>query len=80
MVTQDFIQIILFVALITGLAPVLGNYMFKVFSGERHLMTPVLGWLEKFTYKFTGLASEEESNWKSYTISCLLYTSPSPRD
>ncbi|MEI6883841.1 MAG: potassium-transporting ATPase subunit KdpA [Bacteroidota bacterium] len=73
MVTQDFIQIILFVALITGLAPVLGNYMFKVFSGERHLMTPVLGWLEKFTYKFTGLASEEESNWKSYTISLLLF-------
>ena len=74
MTTQDAIQLILYFALLIGLTPILGNYMFKVFSGEKHFMLPVLGWLEKLTYKFTGVDSEEETNWKSYTFSLLMFS------
>lgn len=73
MTAQDYIQIILFIALLTGLTPILGNYMFKVFTGEKHLMLPVFGWLEKLTYKFSGIDSNEETNWKSYTFSLLMF-------
>ncbi len=70
---QDTIQVILFFSLLIGLTPVLGNYMSKVFTGERHFMLPVLGWLEKLTYQFSGVDPKEETNWKSYTFGLLLF-------
>jgi len=73
MTAQDYIQVILFFAILIGLTPILGNYMYKVFVGEKHLMLPVFGWLEKLTYKFSGIDSEEETNWKSYTFSLLMF-------
>ena len=73
MTSQDFIQILLFFALLIGLTPVIGNYMSKVFLGQKHFMLPVFGWLEKLTYKFIGVNPEEETNWKSYTFSLLQF-------
>ena len=73
MTTQDFIQIILYFALLIGLTPILGNFMFKVFTGSKHLMSPVFGWLEKLTYKSSGIDPDEETNWKSYTFSLLMF-------
>jgi K+-transporting ATPase ATPase A chain len=73
MTTLDYFQIILFFALLIGLTPVLGKFMYKVFSGDKHIMLPVLGWLEKLTYKLTGINSKEETNWKSYTFSLLIF-------
>ncbi|MBE3086423.1 MAG: potassium-transporting ATPase subunit KdpA [Bacteroidetes bacterium] len=73
MSTQDLIQVILFFALLIGLTPILGNYMSKVFTGKKHFMLTVFGWLEKLTYKFTGVNPNEETNWKSYTFSLLMF-------
>jgi K+-transporting ATPase ATPase A chain len=70
---QDFIQIILFLGVLIALTPLLGKYMNKVFSGEKHFMLHIFGWLEKLTYKFTGVRSEEETNWKSYTFGLLIF-------
>jgi potassium-transporting ATPase potassium-binding subunit len=71
--SHDFIQIILFFALLIGLTPLLGQYMFKVFTGGKHFMKPVLGWLEKIIYKFCRINPDEEMNWKSYTFGLLLF-------
>jgi K+-transporting ATPase ATPase A chain len=73
MKTLDYVQIILFLALIIGLTPVLGNFMYKVFTGKKHFMLPVLGWLERLTYKFIKVKPDEEGNWKSYTFGMLMF-------
>jgi K+-transporting ATPase ATPase A chain len=73
MTTLDFLQIALFVALLIGLTPVIGNFMSKVFTGEKHFMLPVLGWLERLTYKFIRVNPDEETNWKSYTFGLLAF-------
>ncbi len=73
MTTLDYFQIFLFIALVIALTPVLGTYMYKVFSGEKHIMHPVFGWLEKLSYKIIKVNPSEESNWKSYTFSLLLF-------
>jgi len=73
MTTQDFIQIFLFFTVLIVLTPILGGFMARVFSGEKHFMLPVFGWLEKLTYKFSGIDAQEESNWKSYTFSLLMF-------
>ena len=73
MTTQDFIQITLFFAVLIGLTPVLGNYMFTVFTGGKHILRPLFGWLEKLTFKFAGINPNEETNWKAYTFSLLVF-------
>jgi K+-transporting ATPase ATPase A chain len=73
MTTQDIIQAILFFALLIGLTPILGNYMYKVFTGNKHFLLPVLGWLEKLTYRSCGINTDEETNWKSYTFGLLMF-------
>lgn len=73
MTTQDLIQVLLFFVILTGLTPVLGNYMFRVFSGQRHLLRPTFGWLERLAYKAAGIDPGEETNWKTYTYSLLVF-------
>ncbi len=71
--TLDFIQVLLFLVILTLLTPVLGNYMSKVFTGQKHFMLPVFGWTEKLVYRFVKVNPHEESNWKSYTFGLLLF-------
>jgi K+-transporting ATPase ATPase A chain len=73
MTIPDFLQIALFLALLIGLTPFLGNFMSKVFTGEKHFMLPLLGWLEKLTYRFIKVNPDEETNWKSYTFGLLAF-------
>lgn len=73
MTTLDFVQIFLFLALLVTLSPLLGGYMKKVFTGEKHFMRPVLGWLETLIYRFSGVNSKVETNWKTYTIQLLTF-------
>jgi len=73
MTAQDLIQVILFLGILTVLIPVLGNYMYKAFTGKRHFMIPVLGWLEKLTYRVSSINPDEETNWKSYTFNLLTF-------
>lgn len=65
--TQDIIQIVLYVAMLTALTPLLGCYMARVFGGERHFLSGMLGWLERFVYKIAGVNASAEMNWQSYT-------------
>jgi K+-transporting ATPase ATPase A chain len=73
MTTLDYIQIILFLTLLIALTPLLGGYMKKVFTGEKHFMQPVLGWLETLIYRFSGVNSKVETNWKTYLIQLLTF-------
>ena len=73
MTTLELIQIILLIALLIGLTPFMGNFMFKVFTGQKHFMKPVLGWLERLTYRFIKVMPNEETNWKKYTVGLLLF-------
>jgi len=71
--TFDFLQIIIFVGLLIGLTPIMGTFMYKVFTGERHLMSAPFGWLERLTYKIVGVDSAEETNWKKYALGLVLF-------
>lgn len=73
MTALDELQVVLFFALLIGLTPILGNYMSKVFSGNKHIMLPVFGWLEKLTYRLIGVNPDKETDWKLYTFSLLLF-------
>ncbi|MFN8207473.1 MAG: potassium-transporting ATPase subunit KdpA [Bacteroidales bacterium] len=69
----DFFQILLYLIILVALTPLLGSYMYKVFTGKRHLLVPLLGGIEKYLYRLAGVDSQQEENWKSYTWSLLLF-------
>jgi K+-transporting ATPase ATPase A chain len=70
---HEAIQLIVFLVLLIVLAPLLGKFMSKVFTGENHIMKPIFGWLEKLIYRASGVNFNEEMNWKTYTIGVLLF-------
>jgi K+-transporting ATPase ATPase A chain len=47
--------------------------MSKVFTGSKHFMLPVLGWLERHIYKLIRINPIEETNWKLYAINLLSF-------
>lgn len=70
---NETIQLILFLLALVAFAPLLGKFMAKVFMGEKHIMKPIFGWLEKTVYGTSGINSSEEMNWKTYTYGVLLF-------
>ncbi len=42
----------------------LGGYMYRVFTGRRTLLDPVLGPLERLVLRLTGVDPNEQQDWK----------------
>lgn len=73
MKSNDLAQLVLYVIALISLAPPLGLWIAKVLSGEKNFMSPLFGWLERLTYKFSGLDSKEKMDWKQYAKALLLF-------
>ena len=69
----DWLQIVLYLVILIALAKPLGSFMARVFNGERNFLSPVMAPVERFTYRMLGTKSDEEMNWKQYTIAVLLF-------
>jgi potassium-transporting ATPase potassium-binding subunit len=68
-----WIQILFYLIVLIGLAKPLGSYMAKVYKGERVFLDPVLGPVERFIYRLSGVKADEEMNWKTYAIAVMLF-------
>ncbi len=51
----------------------LGIYMARVFAGERTLLSPVLGPVERVIYRICGVDPAVEQRWTAYTVGMLLF-------
>lgn len=70
---HDILQIVVFLAALTLATPLLGGYMARVFSGERHLLSRLLGGVERGIYRLSGIDADAEMNWKTYLRSLLAF-------
>lgn len=70
---MGWIQIAFFVVVLALCAKPLGDYMARVYSGERTFMTPVLGWLERGFYRILGVRADDETSWKHYCRALLVF-------
>jgi potassium-transporting ATPase potassium-binding subunit len=71
---QGWLQIGLFMAVLWLLAPRLGAYMARVFTGETVLLSRVLGPVERLTYRVLRVAPDQEQNWKEYARSLIVFS------
>jgi K+-transporting ATPase ATPase A chain len=66
-------QILLFLAALLVMTKPLGIYMARVFAGERTLLSPVLGPVERVIYRVCGVDPAAEQRWTAYTVGMLLF-------
>lgn len=66
-------QIPVFLIFITVIAFFLGEYMAKVFAGERTFLSPILVPTENFIYKILHINPYEDMTWKTFTANFLAF-------
>jgi K+-transporting ATPase ATPase A chain len=67
-----WLQVLLFLGVLIGLAKPLGSYMARVYQGERTFLHPLLSPVEKLIYRLGGMKSETDMNWKEYAWALML--------
>ncbi|HEY1710742.1 MAG TPA: potassium-transporting ATPase subunit KdpA [Rhizomicrobium sp.] len=74
MTINGWIQIALYCVIIIAITKPFGGYITRVFNGERTLLSPVLGPLERAIYALSGVDPDEEQRWTTYGIAMLVFS------
>jgi K+-transporting ATPase ATPase A chain len=67
-------QLALYIALVLLATKPLGAYMHRVFEGDRRPLARVLGPLERFLFRLSGVDPNQEQTWVRYTGSVLIFS------
>ncbi len=73
MIGNLVLQCVLYLVVLLVLAKPLGEFMARVLTGERTFLTPALGWLERLTYKASGVDPQREMKWTEYAGTVLVF-------
>lgn len=73
MTLNGWLQILLYLLVLTVLAVPLGRYIAAVFEGRRTWLTPVLAPIERGLYRLGGIDAKSEQHWTQYTVAMLLF-------
>jgi K+-transporting ATPase ATPase A chain len=71
---QGWLQVAVFLAAVMALTKPLGLYMAGVYRNERVFLTPVVGGLERLTYRVIGVDPNREQDWKSYAATTIVFS------
>jgi K+-transporting ATPase ATPase A chain len=74
MTAQAWLQIAVYVAVLTALVPLLGAYMARVYQGERVALTRLFGPVERLTYRALGVDPGREQSWKGYARTTIVFS------
>ncbi|HTN28037.1 MAG TPA: potassium-transporting ATPase subunit KdpA [Burkholderiales bacterium] len=67
------IQCAFYVVVLLALVKPLGEFFARVLTGERTFLTPALGWLERLTYRASGVDPQREMKWTEYAVAVLVF-------
>ena len=74
MTLLGWLQIGLMFAAVLLVVKPLGIYMAQVFEGQRTLLSPVLGPVERMFYAASGIDDKKEQTWLGYTLAMLAFS------
>ncbi len=66
-------QIAVFCACIIGITRPLGGYLTRLATGERLLLSPLIGPLERGIYRLAGIRITDEQGWVGYASAMLVF-------
>jgi K+-transporting ATPase ATPase A chain len=71
---DGYFQIALFVVVLVALIKPVGIYLARVFQNERVFLGPVVGRIERGTYRLLRVNPEEGQDWKAYARSLIVFS------
>jgi potassium-transporting ATPase potassium-binding subunit len=72
---EGYLQIAIFIVVLVALIKPIGIYLARVFNNERTFLTPVLGGIERGTYRLLRVNPEGEGqDWKAYARSLIVFS------
>ncbi|BCG92910.1 potassium-transporting ATPase subunit KdpA [Mesorhizobium sp. 131-2-1] len=74
MTLNGWIQILVYCGIVLLLVRPLGGYMYRVFNGERTLLSPILGPIERGLYRISGTSEREEQHWTTYAAGIMVFS------
>src|SRR5271170_7726035 len=73
--TLGWIQLAFYLGLLLLITKPLGLYLLQVLDAKgRTWLDPVVGPLERLTYRLGGVDPNKEQHWKQYTISMSIFS------
>lgn len=70
---KAFPQLGFYVLTLLALTYPAGNYIYRVFEGEKTPLSPLLAPAEKGLYRLCGVSPESGMRWTTYTVTLLLF-------
>jgi K+-transporting ATPase ATPase A chain len=77
MTIAGWLQIVVLVVVLTGLTPLLGGYMARVYRGERVALSVIVAPVEGLVYRLLRVERGEEQGWKAYAGSLVIFSAAS---
>jgi len=74
MLVSDLLQPLLLLALVILITPPLGAYIARAMEGQRTFLHPLLGPVERLTYRALRVQPQREQAWKPYARSMLAFS------
>ena len=74
MTAQGWLQIAIYLAVLTALTPLLGAYMARVYTERRVFLSPVLAPVERLAYRAIRVDPEAEQDWKAYARTVVVFS------
>ncbi|TIR43002.1 MAG: potassium-transporting ATPase subunit KdpA, partial [Mesorhizobium sp.] len=73
MTFNGWIQILVYCGIVVLLVKPLGGYMYRVFSGDRTFLSPILHPVERSLYRISGTSEREQQHWTTYAAALLFF-------
>ena len=77
MTAAGWIEIALYLAILTALTPLVGGYMARVYRSEPVFLDRLIGPVERLTYRLLGVDPARGQDWKAYAKSTLVFSAVS---
>jgi len=74
MTSIGWLQILIYAMSIVVFTKPLGNFMFRVFEGERQPLPRFFGPIERCIYKLCGVDPKAQQEWKQYALALLVFS------
>ncbi|PWU06564.1 MAG: potassium-transporting ATPase subunit KdpA [Verrucomicrobia bacterium] len=75
MTYSGWIQFILFIGVLLAITKPLGLFLCRVLDAKgKTFLDPVIGPVERLTYRVCGIDPQQEQDWKQYAVAMLLFS------
>jgi K+-transporting ATPase ATPase A chain len=71
---EGWLQIAIFISAVVALTKPVGIYMARVFTNQRVFLSPVVGPIERLTYRVMRVRPDEGQDWKGYARSLVVFS------